>query len=68
MQKGLEQKPKSSILTIGLANLRERQERFQEAERSTVRTSTKVEGNMVSLNNLAWLIALRNGTLVLHST
>ena len=41
IQKGLEQKPKSSILIIAMANLRERQGRFQDAEACTAGPSIK---------------------------
>ena len=60
IQEGLEQKPKSSILIIALANLRERQGRFQEAEALYRQDIDQGEGDVVSLNNLAWLLALRN--------
>ena len=60
-QKALERKPNSSILRIGLANLRERQGQFQEAEALYRQDIDQGEGNMISLNNLAWLTTLRNG-------
>jgi Flp pilus assembly protein TadD len=44
-----------------LGYLRERQGRFQEAEALYRQDIDQGEGNVVSLNNLAWLIALRNG-------
>ena len=58
IQKGLEQKPKSSILIIAMANLRERQGRFQDAEALYRRAIDQGEGDVVALNNLAWLLAL----------
>jgi cellulose synthase operon protein C len=61
LQKGLEQRPNSSILMLGLGNLRERQGRFPEAEDLYRRDIDQGVGDkMVSLNNLAWLIALRD--------
>ena len=67
IQKGLEQQPKSSVLNIALANLRERQGRFQDAEALYRQAIDQGEGNVVALNNLAWLLALtnesRNGAL-----
>jgi tetratricopeptide (TPR) repeat protein len=62
MQKAVEQRPNSSILLIGLGNLRERQGRFAEAESVYRRDIDQGDGDKtVSLNNLAWLIALRDG-------
>jgi cellulose synthase operon protein C len=61
MQKGLEQKPKSSVLVIALGNLRERQGRFQEAEALYAQEIKQGQGDPIALNNLAWLMALRNG-------
>jgi tetratricopeptide (TPR) repeat protein len=63
LQKGLEQKPNSAILMIGLAGLRDHQERYPEAE-ALYRQAIKQDGeNYIPLNNLAFLIALQNGTL-----
>ena len=60
LQQGLEQRPKSSILMLGLGNLRERQKRFAEAEELYRRDIDQGEGNKtIALNNLAWLITLR---------
>lgn len=60
LQKGLEQRPQSSIMMLGLGNLRERQGRFAEAEELYRRDIDQGGGGkMVALNNLAWLIALR---------
>ncbi|MFO0887988.1 MAG: tetratricopeptide repeat protein [Isosphaeraceae bacterium] len=54
------QKPKSSVLIIALANLRERQGRFQEAEELYRREIEQSGGDVVALNNLAWLMTLRS--------
>ena len=60
LQQGLEQRPKSSILMLGLGNLRERQGKFAEAEELYRRDIDQGGGDkMVALNNLAWLMALR---------
>jgi tetratricopeptide (TPR) repeat protein len=62
LQKALEQRPNSSILLTGLGNLRERQGLFAEAEELYRRDIDRGEGDkVVSLNNLAWLIVLRDG-------
>jgi tetratricopeptide (TPR) repeat protein len=64
LQKTLEQRPNSSIAMLGLGNLRERQGKFPEAEALYRRDIEQGGGDkMVSLNNLAWLIALRDGKL-----
>jgi tetratricopeptide (TPR) repeat protein len=61
LQRGLEQKPNSSILMIGLASLRDHQERYPEAE-ALYRQAINQDGeNYIPLNNLAFLIALQNG-------
>jgi cellulose synthase operon protein C len=60
IQEGLEKKPKSSILIIALANLREHQGRFQEAKALYRRDIDQGEGDVVALNNLAFLLTLMN--------
>jgi len=60
IQKGLEQTPTSSILMIALAELRERQGHFQEAEALYRQDIDQGHDEVVALNNLAWLLALRN--------
>ena len=60
MEKGLEKQPKSPRLAIALAGLRERQGRFQEAEALYAQCVEKGPDNAIVLNNLAWLMALRN--------
>ncbi len=59
LQKGLERRPESSILAFALANLRERQGMFQEAEALYRRDIERGRDSPISLNNLAWLMALR---------
>jgi tetratricopeptide (TPR) repeat protein len=67
LEQALKQKPGSVLLSVCLANLRERQERYQEAEdlyRSVIQLS---DGNtapgdlqtiVTSYNNLAWLMSV----------
>jgi Flp pilus assembly protein TadD len=45
---------------IALGNLRERQGRFQEAEDLYLREIKQSGGDVIALNNLAWLMTLRN--------
>jgi len=59
LQKALERRPESSILTFALGNLRERQGMFQEAETLYRRDIERGRDSPISLNNLAWLMALR---------
>jgi cellulose synthase operon protein C len=61
MEKALERNPESSILMIGLGNLRERQGRYADAETLYRRAIQRGEGDVIALNNLAWLMALRDG-------
>ena len=58
IQVALEHKPKSSVLIIALANLRERQGRFQDAETLYRQAIDQGDTDVVALNNLAWLLAL----------
>ena len=60
LRQRLEQ-PKSSNFLSALASLRERQKRFQEAEALYAQVVKQGQGNAMSLslNNLAWLKALR---------
>jgi tetratricopeptide (TPR) repeat protein len=52
------QQPKSSLLRVGLANLRERQKQFNEAKKLYDEDIKQGGGDVVSLNNLAWLMIL----------
>ena len=60
LRQRLEQ-PRSSNFLSALASLRERQKRFQEAEALYAQVVKQGQGNAISLslNNLAWLKALR---------
>ena len=60
MEKGLEKHPRSPRLTIALASLRERQGRFQDAQALYAQGVQQGSDNWKALNNLAWLMALRN--------
>ncbi len=53
--------PDDSGLVITLAIVRERQGRFGDAERLYRRALERDKGNVIALNNLAWLIALQEG-------
>jgi tetratricopeptide (TPR) repeat protein len=59
IERALGQKPKSSSLMMALANLRERQGKFQEAEALYRQEIEQDTNNIIALNNLAWLMALR---------
>jgi predicted Zn-dependent protease len=60
LERGHTLKPRSSIMTIGLGNLREWQGRFQEAEGLYRQGIDRGENEIIAMNNLAWLLALRN--------
>jgi tetratricopeptide (TPR) repeat protein len=51
---------KSSILRVGLANLRERQKKFEAAKALYSQDIEQGGGDVVSLNNLAWLTILKD--------
>ena len=53
-------RPKSSILRVGLANLRERQKQFEAAKTLYSQDIAQDGGDVVSLNNLAWLTILKD--------
>ncbi len=61
MERGLEKQPNSLLLVIALAGIRERQGRYQDAEALYARGVQQGQDNATVLNNLAWLMALRNG-------
>ncbi len=62
MEGAIKQKPdsNSSTLMMSLANLRERQGKFQDAEELYRREIGRGGDDIIALNNLAWLMALRN--------
>ena len=51
---------KSSILRVGLANLRKRQKQFEAAKTLYSQDIAQGGGDVVSLNNLAWLTILKD--------
>jgi len=48
-------------LLVSLADLRDLQERYQEAETLYAQVLRRKEGHLLALNNLAWLLALKEG-------
>ncbi|WP_165223182.1 tetratricopeptide repeat protein [Aquisphaera insulae] len=63
IQKAIDRKAGSTALKIALANLRERQSRYPEAEAIYRTVINQDGGNVIALNNLSWLLALRNEDL-----
>jgi len=61
MEKALEKQPKSQRLAIALASLRERQEQFPQAQALYNQVVQQGSKDPAALNNLAWLMTLRNG-------
>jgi len=61
IEKGIKLKPRSSMLMVALGNVRERQERYEEAIDFYRRGIQMGAKDGVPLNNLAWLTALRGG-------
>jgi tetratricopeptide (TPR) repeat protein len=49
------------FLTVGLGNLRERQGRYRDAETLYQRAIDKGDTDAIPYNNLAWLLALKDG-------
>jgi tetratricopeptide (TPR) repeat protein len=59
VERSIKQNPKSTLFLIALGNIRERQKRYAEAE-DLYRQVIKQGGNdVIPLNNLAWLMALK---------
>jgi tetratricopeptide (TPR) repeat protein len=59
IERGIKQNPKSALFLIALGNIRERQKRYAEAE-ELYRLVIQQGGNdVIPLNNLAWLMALK---------
>jgi tetratricopeptide (TPR) repeat protein len=56
LRAALERKPESTILLIQLANLKQIQEQYAEAEHLYRQVLEKDSNNLVALNNLAWLL------------
>jgi Tfp pilus assembly protein PilF len=61
LKKAIAEKPESTVLKMHLADLYDRRGRYAEAE-AQYREVLKIEkNNVVALNNLAWMIAVRDG-------
>jgi tetratricopeptide (TPR) repeat protein len=62
LESAIAKQPKTSAaLTVCLADLQDLQGRYREAEESYRQALEKDPRNVVALNNLAWLLALREG-------
>jgi tetratricopeptide (TPR) repeat protein len=61
LETGINQNPEEPALRLCLANLRELQERYDEAERLYRQILERDGRNAVALNNLAWLLAFQDG-------
>jgi len=61
LEQALKQKPELTLLLVALANLRGRQERYQEAEDLYRRAIEQGDRSGVSHNNLAMLMAVKDG-------
>jgi cellulose synthase operon protein C len=68
LEQAVAKNPTSTTLLVGLGNLRERQERYPDAEDLYKRAIASGDSGGTSHNNLAWLMALndRNGTAALE--
>lgn len=58
--RSLEQNPSSALLTIALGNIRERQKRYEDAEDLYRKAIAQGSAGVIPLNNLAWLMTLRD--------
>jgi tetratricopeptide (TPR) repeat protein len=61
VEKAVKAQPDSAMLVVALGNLRERQERYEEAKSLYRRGIDLGSKDGIPLNNLAWLIALQGG-------
>jgi tetratricopeptide (TPR) repeat protein len=61
MKQALVKNPRLITLVLGLGNIRERQERYTEAEALYQEAIKQGDRDGVSYNNLAWLMALKDG-------
>jgi len=60
LEQAVAKNPKSTALLVGLANLREQQQRYADAEELYQRAIANGDSGGVSHNNLAWLMALKD--------
>ena len=61
LQEAVARKPESPVLLLALAELHDLQGRYPEAEASYRAVLLRDGNNVVALNNLAWLVALKFG-------
>jgi cellulose synthase operon protein C len=61
LTQALKRQPRSTNLMVALANIEERQELYPEAEALYRRAIEQGDRNGISHNNLAWLLALKDG-------
>jgi tetratricopeptide (TPR) repeat protein len=61
LERALTKNPKSTILPLGLGNIRELQGLYPEAEELYKQAITNGDRGGISYNNLAWLMALKDG-------
>jgi cellulose synthase operon protein C len=59
VERSIQQNPKSTLFLIAMGNIRERQKRYADAEALYRRAIAQERGDVVPLNNLAWLMALK---------
>lgn len=59
VERSIQQNPKSSLFLIAMGNIRERQNRYADAEALYRKAIALGGGDVVPLNNLAWLMALK---------
>jgi cellulose synthase operon protein C len=59
VERSIQQNPKSSLFLIAMGNIRERQSRYTDAEALYRKAIALSNGDVVPLNNLAWLMALK---------
>lgn len=57
LQDAIQKQPKNSLLLLHLADVRDLQERYEDAVALYRQVLKQEEGNVVALNNLAWLLA-----------
>jgi tetratricopeptide (TPR) repeat protein len=59
IDRSIKQNPKSALFLIAMGNIRERQKRYSEAEALYRQVIKQGGGDVIPLNNLAWLMALK---------
>jgi len=61
LERAIKQKPESQVLYVALANLRDAQERIDDAKAIYRSALDRDPKNLLALNNLAWLLAFHDG-------